>query len=38
MLTKNFYSYIRAVFQDTSAAFVKTDGIAVSKTYGSLTE
>ena len=33
MLTKNFYSYMRAVFQDTSAEFVKTDGTAVSKTY-----
>ena len=33
MLTKNFYSYMRAVFQDTSAEFVKTDGTATSKTY-----
>ena len=33
MLTKNFYSYMRAVFQDTSAAFVQTNGNAVSKTY-----
>ena len=33
MLTKNFYSYMRAVFQDTLAEFVKTDGTAVSKIY-----
>ena len=33
MLTKNFYSYIRAVFQDISAAFVQTDGTAVSRPY-----
>ena len=33
MLTKNFYSYIRAAFQDIPAAFVQTDGTAVSKAY-----
>ena len=26
MLTKNFYSYMRAAFQETSAEFTKTDG------------
>ena len=33
MLTKNFYSYMRAAFQNKSAAFVQTNGTAVSKTY-----
>ena len=33
MLTKNFYSFMRAAFQGTNAVFVTTNGTEVSKTY-----